>query len=177
VLFLPLWIVLAQQQRKQQERVLEEQRAEEEDKTPYTERQLMEDWEFKIVRCSRPSFARPEFLAAVLAAEATAGWQLVEVFDGQRVRLKRPTSRRADDGRLPAGFDPYRLYVADLVMELAHARKVSRVLWVVCGLFAVAAAALAYAAATWDWALYILAGLCGAAALLCGIPAWWMRRR
>jgi len=97
----------------QQQRVQQEQHAEEEDKTRYTEDDLMQDWEFKIVRCSRPAFSRRPFLDKVLAEEAVAGWQLVELLDGQRIRLKRPISSRVGDATLPESCNPYRLEVVD----------------------------------------------------------------
>jgi len=64
------------------------------------------DWEYKILRSAGIGFHKPERLREALAAEALAGWELVEKFDGNRIRLKRPTSRRQLDGKLE--FDPYR---------------------------------------------------------------------
>jgi hypothetical protein len=100
-----------------QQRVQQEQNAEEEDKTRYTEDDLMQDWEFKIVRCSRPAFSRRPFLDKVLTEEAVAGWQLVELLDGQRIRLKRPISSRAGDATLPESCNPYRLEVVDPISK------------------------------------------------------------
>jgi hypothetical protein len=87
------------------------QHEEEETKTPYTEEDLMDDWEFKILRDSLSRFTRPSFLEKTLAAESQAGWQLVEVFDGGRVRLKRRASQRQNDAGL-AGIDPYRMQIS-----------------------------------------------------------------
>jgi hypothetical protein len=42
----------------------------------------------------------------VLQEEARAGWSLVEKFDNQRIRLKRPHGAKASDQQL--SFDPYR---------------------------------------------------------------------
>jgi hypothetical protein len=166
-LLAPLWIVVAlQQQRAQQE-----QRAEEEDKTPYSEDDLMQDWEFKIVRCQRPSFARRDFLTRFLAEEAVAGWQLVELFDGQRIRLKRPTSRRSADAGLPDGYGPYRLVVTDPV---AQARAVRVRFWVFCGLCAIPAAlgGYLYTATAYRQAGVIVATIGVALMLLFGVLAW-----
>lgn len=88
------------------QRAAEERRREEEEMTTYSPRDLSEDWEFKVLRSCYGSFAVPDRLQEVLAEEARAGWVLVEVFDHQRIRLKRPASAREADGRLD--FDPYR---------------------------------------------------------------------
>ena len=84
----------------------ERQRQEEEEMTKYTDADLQGDWEFKIVRSNLAGFKNPEVLQQVCAEEARAGWSLVEKFDNQRLRFKRPTSARAGDAGL--GFDPYR---------------------------------------------------------------------
>jgi hypothetical protein len=102
----PLLLALALQQRVQRE-----QNAEEEDKTKYTEEDLMEDWEFKIIRNPYRQFERRAYLEKILQEEAQAGWRLVEKFDGMRVRLKRPVSQRAGDVNLPPEYDPYRTVV------------------------------------------------------------------
>lgn len=82
------------------------QRDEEEHMTNYTNHDLADGWEFKILRSAVGAFKKPEVLRAILAEEERAGWMLVEKFDTQRVRLKRPVSARANDHTL--GFDPYR---------------------------------------------------------------------
>jgi hypothetical protein len=99
----PLLLVLALHKRAQRE-----QNVEEEDKTNYTEEDLMDDWEFKIIRNPFNQFDRREYLEKILQQEAKGGWQLVEKFDGMRVRLKRPVSQRAGDVNLPPEYDPYR---------------------------------------------------------------------
>ena len=81
-------------------------REEEETMTSYTQTDLIEGWEFKILRSVTGAFGKPDRLRQVLEEEARAGWVLVEKFDNQRVRLKRPASARAGDAGL--GFDPYR---------------------------------------------------------------------
>jgi len=93
---------LAQKQAKQR-------REEEEAKTPYTEEDLMNDWEFKILRDPLNRFSREDFRTRILQEESAAGWQLVEVFDGARLRLKRPPSAKAEAPVQPPGYDPYRL--------------------------------------------------------------------
>ncbi len=87
----------------------ERQRQEEEEMTKYTDADLQGDWEFKIVRSNLAGFRNPEVLQQVCAEEARAGWTLVEKFDNQRLRFKRPVSARAGDAGL--GFDPYRSQV------------------------------------------------------------------
>ena len=84
----------------------ERRRQEEEEMTRYTDADLQGDWEFKIVRSNLAGFGNPEVLRQVCAEEATAGWTLVEKFDNQRLRFKRPVAARAGDAGL--GFDPYR---------------------------------------------------------------------
>jgi hypothetical protein len=84
----------------------ERQRQEEEEMTKYTDADLQGDWEFKIVRSNLASFKNPEVLQQVCAEEARAGWTLVEKFDNQRLRFKRPVSARAGDAGLE--IDPYR---------------------------------------------------------------------
>lgn len=84
----------------------ERRRQEEEEMTKYTDADLQGDWEFKIVRSNLASFKNPEVLQQVCAEEARAGWTLVEKFDNQRLRFKRPISARAGDAGLE--IDPYR---------------------------------------------------------------------
>ncbi|MEM9353688.1 MAG: hypothetical protein AAGA92_11800 [Planctomycetota bacterium] len=93
--------IAAEEQRRQHE--------EEEEMTPYSPEDLNDDWEFKILRSATSAFKKPEKLREVLDEEARAGWMLVEKFDDQRVRLKRPASARSNDRSL--GFDPYRTQV------------------------------------------------------------------
>lgn len=84
------------------------QEEEEEDMTPYTPEERAGDWEFKIVRSMGYAFGDREKLKQVVKEEAEAGWVLVEKFDDQRLRFKRPASARAGDALLPADVDPYR---------------------------------------------------------------------
>jgi hypothetical protein len=85
-----------------------EQEEEEGEMTGYTREELSEDWEFKIVRTSMPVFQNRERLRKLIEEEARAGWVMVEKFDDQRVRFKRPRSAREQDAMLPPEVDPYR---------------------------------------------------------------------
>jgi hypothetical protein len=85
-----------------------QQAAEEEEMTRYTDEELRDGWEFKIVRSATREFHKPGVLSDLLEEEARAGWELVEKFDDQRIRLKRPRSAREKDDLLPKGTDPYR---------------------------------------------------------------------
>ena len=94
----------------------------------YTEEELAEGWEFKIVRSYGAAFRNPEALQKLLQAEAVAGWTMVEKFDDSRVRFKRPRSAREQDPFLPEGVDPYRtqygssgIFIAALVVGLVLA--------------------------------------------------------
>lgn len=75
----------------------------------YSDADLAGGWEFKILRSATGAFRNPARLRAALEAESRAGWVLVEKFDDQRVRLKRPASARTGDSSL--GVDPYRTSV------------------------------------------------------------------
>lgn len=81
--------------------------------TGYTATDLAEGWEFKILRSATGAFKKPEVLRRVLEEEGRAGWVMVEKFDAQRVRLKRPASvgAGAKSGDVALGFDPYRTTV------------------------------------------------------------------
>lgn len=74
--------------------------------TGYTQADLAEGWEFKILRSATGAFRDPARLRQALEEESRAGWVLVDKFDNQRVRLKRPASARAGD--LSPGLDAYR---------------------------------------------------------------------
>lgn len=82
------------------------ERLEEETMTNYSKSDLIEGWQFKILRSATGEFGKPERLRQALEAEAPAGWVLLEKFDTRRVRLKRPASAQAGDATL--GFDPFR---------------------------------------------------------------------
>ena len=79
--------------------------------TPYNARDLDDGWEFKILRSNFLAFRKPEKLRAVLEEERRGGWVLVEKFDDQRIRLKRPAGAKLAQGELADGYDPYRTTV------------------------------------------------------------------
>ena len=81
---------------------------EEEDMTRYTQDDLGNDWEFKIVRSESGAFRKSEVLKKLIEEEARAGWVMLEKFDNRRVRFKRPRRVRTRDTLLPPGVDPYR---------------------------------------------------------------------
>lgn len=87
------------------------QRQEEEEMTPYSTKDLDEGWEFKIVRSNFATFRNQEKLRAVLEEEKRGGWTLVEKFDDQRIRLKRPAGAKVAQGDFADGYDPYRTTV------------------------------------------------------------------
>jgi hypothetical protein len=82
---------------------------EEEHMTPYTPRDLDENWEFKFLRSATGAFKDPAAMQRYLAEEAQAGWTLVEKFDNSRIRLKRPAAARQQDAQCT--IDPYRTRV------------------------------------------------------------------
>jgi hypothetical protein len=81
-------------------------RQEEEEMTAYTNEDLVQGFEFKILRANTNAFRKPEVLRLALEEEARAGWTLVEKFDDARVRLKRPANAKQNDSSLTV--DPYR---------------------------------------------------------------------
>jgi hypothetical protein len=83
----------------------------EENKTAFAGDDGLQGFEFKIVRNEVNLFEQPQLRAQALSEEARAGWQLVEKIDGNRLRLKRPASERANDSTLPPDYDPYRTAV------------------------------------------------------------------
>lgn len=87
---------------------LKNKQAEEEEMTSYKQTDLNEDWEFKIVRSATGNFKKPKALEMLRAEEAMAGWKLVEKFDDNRIRFKRPADAYKKDALLPPGMDPYR---------------------------------------------------------------------
>jgi hypothetical protein len=103
-----------------------ERRREEEEMTPYSEGELSEGWEFKILRSNMNAFRKPENLKKFLEEEGRAGWILVEKFDDNRLRLKRPASAGREDTALD--FDPYRTQVG-----LSDARMILVIVGIVLG--------------------------------------------
>lgn len=88
--------------------VAEMQRQEEEEMTPYSQKDLAEGWEFKILRAPMAAFRDRQRLQAVLDEEKQGGWVLVEKFDDQRIRLKRPAGAKVVQGDFANTYDPYR---------------------------------------------------------------------
>jgi hypothetical protein len=91
----------AQEKRRQDEQ-------EEEEMTKYTNEDLENNWEFKIVRSETGAFRKQQTFQSLLQEEQIAGWKLVEKLDDRRVRLKRRKEDRRKDAMLPQGYDPYR---------------------------------------------------------------------
>jgi hypothetical protein len=81
---------------------------EEEEMTNYSDKDLQHDWEFKIVRSSTGAFSKREKIEQVVAEEAPAGWVMVEKFDDNRIRFKRPAAAKRNDFNLPPHINPYR---------------------------------------------------------------------
>ena len=65
--------------------------------------------EFKTMQAQTPLFADNKKMQEILAAEAKAGWDLLEKEDNYRIKLQRDTSNRDGDANLD--FDPYRTNV------------------------------------------------------------------
>ena len=99
------WVAAAAAEKEKRRKALI---AEEETMTGYTQGELEDEWEFKIVRSESGAFRRPEVLKGLIEEEAQAGWVLLEKLDDSRVRFKRPQRARKRDIYLPEGVDPYR---------------------------------------------------------------------
>ena len=152
-------------------------RAEEEDMAQYTQDDLRDDWEFKIVRSETGAFRRPQVLERLIEEEAQAGWVMVEKFDDTRVRFKRPRSARASDAYLPEGVDPYRTrYGTSLAQPAVILGLVLMLGLAAAGLFVMRGVAPAPGPDAFSgpivWALVTLFGI---VALLVGLVTW--RRR
>jgi hypothetical protein len=83
---------------------------EEEEMTQYSQDDLNDDWEFKIVRSGTAAFRKATVLNRLIEEEARAGWVMLEKLDDSRIRFKRPVRARAQDAYLPDGVDPYRTH-------------------------------------------------------------------
>ena len=84
-----------------------QRKAEEEERlTPYSQEELTDGWEFKILRASTGVFRKPTTLGRACVEEAVNGWILVEKFDDSRLRFKRPVSARHKP--VLGDVDPYR---------------------------------------------------------------------
>ena len=82
---------------------------EEEEKMGYNLEELENDWEFKILRSATSQFKNYEVVEKVKAEESVSGWVMVEKFDNNRIRFKRPRKAMENDIHLPPGVDPYRI--------------------------------------------------------------------
>ena len=76
--------------------------------TQYKRDELENDWEFKIVRSTTGIFRGRQAIEELKVQEALAGWVMVEKFDNNRIRFKRPLSAQKKDAMLPPEVDPYR---------------------------------------------------------------------
>lgn len=101
-------------------------RLEEQEMTKYSDQELAEGWEFKIVRSPTGAFRKPEVFQELCEEEARAGWVMVEKFDNSRVRFKRPVAARRNDRHLE--FDAYRTQYANYPRWLG--------LWIILGMLA-----------------------------------------
>lgn len=111
---------------------IEKIKREEEKMTKYTSDELDGDWEFKILRSNTGAFDKYEKVEQVKAEEAMAGWIMVEKFDGNRIRFKRPRSAQRNDLNLPPGVDPYRTTIG--ISEIGLAGLIMSILGLVGGL-------------------------------------------
>jgi hypothetical protein len=76
------------------ERERKRRREEEQVMTGYSPQDLSGNWQFKIVK---GTFKKPHQIEAVIQEQAEYGWVLVEVFDENRIRFKRPAAEAAKD--------------------------------------------------------------------------------
>jgi hypothetical protein len=84
---------------------------EDEQMTNYSDDELQNYWEFKIVRDNRAVFRNSNQLKKLVEEEKRAGWILLEKLDNSRVRFKRRRSAQVNDEQLISnGIDPYRTY-------------------------------------------------------------------
>jgi hypothetical protein len=84
--------VIAHQQAIEREK--RRRREEEELMTGYSPDELAGDWQFKIVR---GIFKKSRQIEAVVQEQAEFGWTMVEIFDHNRIRFKRPAAEAAKD--------------------------------------------------------------------------------
>jgi hypothetical protein len=76
--------------------------------TVYSPEELAAGFEFKILRSATGRFKDGAFQRQCLEEEARFGWTLVEKFDNDRIRLKRPAAAKTSDA---SAGDPYRIAV------------------------------------------------------------------
>jgi len=115
-------------------------RQEEEEMTEYADKDLRDGWEFKILRANTAAFKDPQVFKQACEEEAQAGWVLVEKFDDQRLRFKRPASAKDKDTYL--SLDAYRTQYG--MSKNAFAGIIVGVTLGVCLLIGAAVALIAY---------------------------------
>jgi hypothetical protein len=111
--------------------VLKRQREQEEEEMSAPTTDPATGFEYKIIRSATGAFKHPDKFRAMLDEEARAGWELHELFDHCRVRLRRFVVCRQRDAELSQ--DPYRTRFGTGEGKIA--------LWIVLG-FVVAVAAV-----------------------------------
>lgn len=114
-------------------------REEEESMTGYTNTELADGWEFKILRSATAAFRNPERMRQAIEEESRSGWALVEKFDDQRLRFKRPAPARGAAPQIPAsgttpGIDPYRT-----TFGMSNGKMAAMIVGSILGTLAVAA--------------------------------------
>jgi hypothetical protein len=67
------------------------------------------DLEYKVITSNTPVFADSRKLKQILAEEAEAGWDLVELIDSSKIRVGRSKTARVNDAN--CRIDPYRINV------------------------------------------------------------------
>jgi t-SNARE complex subunit (syntaxin) len=65
--------------------------------------------EYKVITSNTPAFGSSAKLKQILAEEAQAGWDLVEIIDANKIKVGRDKSNRSSDGN--RSIDPYRISV------------------------------------------------------------------
>jgi hypothetical protein len=87
-------MLMHRQQPEPTEQVRRRKEEEEEIMSGYSPQDLRENWQFKIVR---GTFKTADQVEAVVHEQAEFGWLLVEIFDQNRIRFKRPAGEAAND--------------------------------------------------------------------------------
>lgn len=100
---------------------------EEEQLSPYSDKELADGWEFKILRSASGIFAEQERMREILDEEARAGWVLVEKFDSHRLRLKRSPEEGKHDRH--QNFDVWRTQIG-----ASQSKREARVALIIVGI-------------------------------------------
>ena len=72
----------------------------------YSDNELNNDWEFKIMRSLTGAFKNPHTLQNVIENQQQYGWQFLEKFDDNRIRFKR----KSRHGSMDHSENPYETY-------------------------------------------------------------------